>query len=162
ESGASYCTGSPRSARRIAGTAGSLSVTRGIMRGSTASYGSGKAGTAGVTALGPSKEQGDYHMMRLGSATAAALMSLTDAAFAQAPATTAKATVDGQQVDVLVDSKGMTLYTFTKDEAAGAGKSACNGNCAVNWPPLMAAADAKDEGDWTVVTREDGSKMWAY
>jgi predicted lipoprotein with Yx(FWY)xxD motif len=52
----------------------------------------------------------------------------------------------------------MTLYTFDKD--AG-GKSACNGPCATNWPPLMAAADAKASGDWTIVTRDDGSKMWA-
>jgi predicted lipoprotein with Yx(FWY)xxD motif len=57
-----------------------------------------------------------------------------------------------------VDAKGMTLYTFDKD--AG-GKSACNGPCATNWPPLMAAADAKASGDWTIVTRDDGSKMWA-
>jgi Secreted repeat of unknown function len=33
----------------------------------------------------------------------------------------------------LVDSKGMTLYTFDKD--AG-GKSMCNGPCADNWPPV--------------------------
>ena len=57
------------------------------------------------------------------------------------------------------DAKGMTLYTFDKD--AG-GKSACNGPCATNWPPLMAAGDAKASGDWTVVTRDDGSKQWAY
>lgn len=51
---------------------------------------------------------------------------------------------------VLADSKGMTLYTYSKDET---GKSMCNGTCATNWPPLMASADAKSEGDWTVVTR---------
>ena len=51
-----------------------------------------------------------------------------------------------------VDSKGMTLYTFDKDSA---GKSACNGPCATNWPPLMAAADAKASGDWTVVAKAD-------
>lgn len=60
---------------------------------------------------------------------------------------------------VLTDSKGMTLYTFDRDAA---GKSNCNGQCAQNWPPLMAAADAKPSGDWTIVTRDDGSKMWAY
>jgi predicted lipoprotein with Yx(FWY)xxD motif len=59
----------------------------------------------------------------------------------------------------LVDSKGMTLYTFDKD--AG-GKSMCTGPCAENWPPLMASADAKATGDWTVVTRDDGKMMWAY
>jgi len=42
------------------------------------------------------------------------------------------------------------------------GKSSCNGQCANNWPPLMASADAKDGGAWTVVTRDDGGKQWAY
>ena len=61
---------------------------------------------------------------------------------------------------VLADSKKMTLYTFDKDTTPG--KSACNGPCAQNWPPLAAKADAKSMGDWTVVTRDDGSKQWAY
>jgi predicted lipoprotein with Yx(FWY)xxD motif len=26
----------------------------------------------------------------------------------------------------------------------------------------MVSADAKDAGSWTVVTRDDGSKQWAY
>jgi len=63
-------------------------------------------------------------------------------------------------ITVLADANGMTLYTFGRDTTPG--KSACNGQCATNWPPLAAAADAKDMGDWTVVTRDDGSKMWAY
>lgn len=61
----------------------------------------------------------------------------------------------------LVDASGHTLYTFDRD-AAGSGKSACNGQCAELWPPAKAAADAKPEGDLTVVTRDDGSKQWAY
>ena len=60
---------------------------------------------------------------------------------------------------ILADAKGMTLYTFAKDQP---GVSNCNDNCAKNWPPVAAAADAKDMGDWTVVTRADGSKQWAY
>jgi predicted lipoprotein with Yx(FWY)xxD motif len=60
---------------------------------------------------------------------------------------------------VLVDAKGMTLYTFDRDAP---GKSNCNGQCAQNWPPLMASGDAKSSGDWAVVTRDDGAKMWAY
>ena len=60
---------------------------------------------------------------------------------------------------VLVGPNGMTLYTFDGDKA---GKSACNGPCAGNWPPLMAAAGAAPSGDWTVVTRDDGSKQWAH
>ena len=63
---------------------------------------------------------------------------------------------------VLVGSNGMTLYTFDRDPA-GAGKSVCNGPCATNWPPLRAPqAGAGNSGDWTVVTRDDGSKQWAY
>ena len=82
----------------------------------------------------------------------AALLAVSLSAGAQAPA---KAAADG----TLVDAKGMTLYTFDRD--AG-GKSACNGPCATNWPPLMAGADAKAAGDWTVITRDDGGKQWAY
>ncbi|MES2603168.1 MAG: hypothetical protein V4602_20400 [Pseudomonadota bacterium] len=85
---------------------------------------------------------------------AISLMLASTGAFAQA----AKV-ADTPAGKTYVDAKGMTLYTFDKD--AG-GKSACNGPCATNWPPLMAAADAKASGDWTIVTRDDGSKMWAY
>jgi predicted lipoprotein with Yx(FWY)xxD motif len=60
---------------------------------------------------------------------------------------------------VLADAKGMTLYTSDRDMK---GMSMCTGQCAMNWPPLAADADAKPMGDWTVVTREDGSKQWAY
>ena len=95
-------------------------------------------------------------MISFRRATTAALLALAIAALqspamAQAPA---KMT-DG----VLTNSAGMTLYTFDKD--AG-GKSACNGPCAANWPPLMAGADAKAAGDWSIVTRDDGGKQWAY
>src|SRR4051812_32935490 len=66
---------------------------------------------------------------------------------------------DTSKGKALVDAKGMTLYTFDRDAA---GKSNCNGQCAQNWPPLMAAAGAAASGDWSVVTRDDGSKQWAY
>ncbi len=62
---------------------------------------------------------------------------------------------------VLTGSNGMTLYTFDKD-AAGSGKSVCNGPCAGNWPPLMAGDGAAATGDYSVVTRDDGAKQWAY
>jgi len=60
---------------------------------------------------------------------------------------------------MMVNSAGMTLYTFDKD--AG-GKSVCNGPCTANWPPMMAGGDAKASGDWTIITRDDGGKQWAY
>jgi predicted lipoprotein with Yx(FWY)xxD motif len=59
----------------------------------------------------------------------------------------------------LVDGKMMTLYTFAKDQP---GVSNCNDNCAKNWPPLIASANAQPSGDWTIITRADGSKQWAY
>ena len=82
------------------------------------------------------------------------LMAAAGLAAAQSAPATAK---DG----ALVGANDMTLYTFDKD-AAGSGKSVCNGPCATNWPPLMARAEDKASGDWTVITRDDGSKQWAY
>jgi predicted lipoprotein with Yx(FWY)xxD motif len=75
------------------------------------------------------------------------------AAFGPAPASVAHG--------VLTGPNGMTLYTFDKD-AAGSGKSVCNGPCATNWPPLMAADSDKAQGDYSVVTRDDGKKQWAF
>jgi predicted lipoprotein with Yx(FWY)xxD motif len=74
----------------------------------------------------------------------------------QMPASARKAD-NGQMV--LADSKGMTLYTLGRDSA---GKSTCNGQCASNWPPFKADADGMAMGDWTMVTRDDGARMWAY
>ena len=84
-------------------------------------------------------------------AAAAVALSTAIACAAAEPARTA----DG----ALVTATGKTLYTFDKDAD---GKSACNGPCAANWPPLAAASDAKAEGAWTILAREDGSRQWAY
>ena len=62
---------------------------------------------------------------------------------------------------VLVGATGMTLYTFDRD-TANSGKSVCNGPCAGNWPPLMAVEGAKAAEGYSVVTRDDGKKQWAY
>ena len=62
---------------------------------------------------------------------------------------------------MLTGSNGMTLYTFDKD-AAGTGKSVCNGPCATNWPPLMAMDSDAASGDYSIVTRDDGKKQWAF
>ncbi len=61
---------------------------------------------------------------------------------------------------MLVGTNGMTLYTFDNDKVPG--KSACNGPCATLWPPLMATASDQPKGDWTIVTRDDGARQWAY
>lgn len=87
------------------------------------------------------------------SLTSVAVVLLTAcASVAAAPVTVA----DG----VLVGPNGMTLYTFDKD-AAGSGKSVCNGPCAANWPPLAAATGEMASGDFSIITRDDGSKQWA-
>jgi len=61
---------------------------------------------------------------------------------------------------MLVDAKGMTVYTFDKD-AADSGKSACTGKCAANWPAVP-AGDAPLSAPYSAITREDGSKQLAY
>lgn len=64
-----------------------------------------------------------------------------------------------KQGGMMVDAKGMTVYTFDNDKA---GKSMCNDACAKAWPPVMAASGAKPMGDMTIITRDDNSKQWAY
>lgn len=60
---------------------------------------------------------------------------------------------------VLTDKNGMSLYTFDKDSS---GASNCNGGCAKSWPPVLASGKAHDEGAFTVITRADGSRQWAF
>ena len=86
-------------------------------------------------------------------ACAALLAACSSMPWDRAPATVA----DG----VFVGPNGMTLYTFDRD-VMGSGKSVCNGQCATNWPPLMASASDASRGDWTVIVRDDGSRQWAY
>lgn len=61
---------------------------------------------------------------------------------------------------VLTGDNGMTLYTFDRD-TAGSGKSVCNGPCATNWPPLLAADGATAVAPYSIVTRDDGKKQYA-
>jgi len=35
-------------------------------------------------------------------------------------------------------------------------------SCVAEWPPVLAKADAKPTGKWTVIDRPDGRKQWAY
>jgi len=82
--------------------------------------------------------------------------TLLAAGFLSLPAAAQPKAADG----ALVGPNGMTLYTFDKD-TAGNGKSVCNGQCATNWPPFMAADGDKAAGDFSIVTRDDGKKQWA-
>jgi predicted lipoprotein with Yx(FWY)xxD motif len=89
----------------------------------------------------------------LGSAISLLLVSLC--AHAADPVVPVKKS-DG----VLVDSKGMTVYTFDKD-TANSGKSACTGGCAQNWPPVQ-AGDVPLPAPYSYVTRDDGNRQLAY
>ena len=94
-------------------------------------------------------------MMRLTLGLSAALLTISSTVALAQPAKEA----DSSAGKIYVDANGMTLYTFDNDEP---NKSNCYDDCAQNWPPLMAAADAQPEGEWTIVERTDGTKMWAY
>lgn len=83
----------------------------------------------------------------------AAALSAAIAAHAQPPLQ--------RQNDLLVDHAGMTVYTYDKD-MRNSGKSVCNDACADNWPPVKATANAKAEGDYGIVERDDGTRQWAY
>lgn len=96
--------------------------------------------------------------MKLHNLALALLLSATlaaCAAYETRPAAPAMASND-----MLSGSNGMTLYTFDKD-VADSGKSACNGPCATNWPPLYATDGDKASGDYSIITRDDGKKQWA-
>ena len=78
------------------------------------------------------------------------------AALAQtAPATSA----DTSKGKSLVNGDGMTLYIFDRDVTA-------NRTAMVNAPAIgfrsSPTVDAKAAGDFTLVTRDDGRKQWAY
>lgn len=62
---------------------------------------------------------------------------------------------------ILTDQAGMSLYVWDND-VAGSGKSLCQGPCAMSWPPLLAAEDARPTGDFTLIVRNDGKKQWAH
>lgn len=38
----------------------------------------------------------------------------------------------------------------------------CDNVCVAVWPVLLADDDAKPVGNWSVITRDDGRKQWAY
>jgi predicted lipoprotein with Yx(FWY)xxD motif len=61
---------------------------------------------------------------------------------------------------IFVDPNGMTLYYFDRDTTGRT--STCEDKCAERWKPLAADDNAEAKGDFTVITRNDGSKMWAY
>ncbi|MFL6628569.1 MAG: hypothetical protein ACJ8IK_09970 [Burkholderiaceae bacterium] len=92
-------------------------------------------------------------MLKTSLAAAVIVLFAASADAAGAPATV--------QNGVLATPSGATVYTFDKD-TVGSGKSACNGPCAQLWPPVAAQAADAASGDWSIVTRDDGGRQWAY
>jgi predicted lipoprotein with Yx(FWY)xxD motif len=102
-----------------------------------------------------------------GSATAAANKPTTAATPAPKSAAPHAPTVRVAKTRLgkaLVDSRGRTVYLFTKDAGT---KSTCSGECATAWPPLRAtgkptvsgAAKASQVG---TTTRSDGTQQVTY
>ena len=104
-------------------------------------------------------------------ATAAPTAAPTAAAPSAAAPSAAAAAVTVNLADstlgkILADGTGKTLYVFAPD-AAAAGKSVCNGDCAANWPPLTSDAAPTlgaglDAEDFTLVARDDGTQQVAF
>ena len=78
---------------------------------------------------------------------------------------------------VFADEKGMTLYEWTSK------KGVCPAvhdpipqnssplmevyqarvpTCEAQWPPVLASANAKAVGEWTIINRADGLRQWAF
>lgn len=61
---------------------------------------------------------------------------------------------------MLTGDDGYTLYTYEPDGVSSI--SRCDGSCAAVWPPYLADEGAKASGDFTLITRADGTRQWAY
>ncbi|MCA5005966.1 hypothetical protein [Sphingobacterium bovistauri] len=70
---------------------------------------------------------------------------------------------DATHGKILTDANGKTLYYFADDVD---GKSACTGDCLVNWPAYYTAdvtTDSKvDKAQISQITRADGTKQLTY
>ncbi len=125
-------------ASRIAVAAGTL-IALGLLAGCTSGGTAQPAATSAPMATGsasPATTPASSPAMTTGAADAATL---------------AVKMADSTLGSILVDGKGMTLYMFTKDSA---NMSACEGQCLVNWPPLL--------GKPTVGAGVDDSKLGSF
>ena len=95
-------------------------------------------------------------MRNLSWTSFAGVLLLTTASFAQGAMPAGIKETGG----MLVDAKGMTLYAYDNDKEPG--KSSCVAQCLAAWPAAVASADTKASGDFSVITRDDGTKQIAY
>lgn len=110
------------------------------------------AAAAGLATLAACGSSGTSSSSSSGSTPAAS----TSAAAAAAGLKTA--TVGG--VTVLTNAHGFTLYSFAPDTST---KSACNGACATQWPPVKAPANASAvKAPFAMITRTTGSTQITF
>src|SRR5262245_11123951 len=83
----------------------------------------------------------------------AAIMLTTSAALAVG------GTGDTSAGKAFVSDRGFTLYTLSSDKS---NYSTCYAKCTKIWPPYRATAGAKYKRGWSIITRRDGTRMWAY
>jgi predicted lipoprotein with Yx(FWY)xxD motif len=96
-----------------------------------------------------------------GSETEASTKTASSTATTGAPITVGTASGVGK---VLVDSEGMTLYYFEKDQN---GESACYGPCEAGWPPLTTegkpqAGEGAMASKLGTTERKDGTTQVTY
>lgn len=84
--------------------------------------------------------------------------SLSGGAFAANPPAAADPPIRKHN-NLLVDIKGRGLYTWDGDLKPG--RSSCNGQCRLLWPPIFADEGAVPKGPFDLVDRDDGRKQWA-
>jgi predicted lipoprotein with Yx(FWY)xxD motif len=123
---------------------------------------------AGDAAAGDTKGQGlndkwyvvDATGAMVGAAAAPAASAAASATTGSGVAVNVASTSLG---DILADGKGMTLYIFTADAD---GKSACIGDCLVNWPALIGDAVTPGAGldaeDFGTIARDDGAMQITF
>jgi predicted lipoprotein with Yx(FWY)xxD motif len=61
----------------------------------------------------------------------------------------------------LTDFGGLTLYTFDGD-ARRDNQTCSSSGCTTQWMPVLAPSLAAGVGDFTIVSRNDGGRQWAY
>jgi len=59
----------------------------------------------------------------------------------------------------LGDAEGKPLYTYDADQG---GKSSCYGECAREFPPFIADAQARAAGEFSILERADHVRQWVY
>ncbi|MED5421212.1 MAG: hypothetical protein VYD01_07105 [Pseudomonadota bacterium] len=72
------------------------------------------------------------------------------------PGFAVRTTVNGR---ILTTDKNYSVYVFDGDTAES---SACSGLCARKWRPVVAAALARAQHEWSIIERSPGVRQWVY